>query len=534
MMSTIQSIKQNLQDYMSKPLPERVGWPHVFGSMLLALFVLQFLTGILMSLVYSGSPLSAYRSVDYMMNEMQGGAWLRGIHFWGASTMVILVGLHLVRTFVYAAYKKPRQFTWVAGVLLLLCILAFAQTGYLLPWDQKAFWGTKVTMEIVASVPVVGPPAAYVMRGGATIGALTLSRFFTIHTMVLPLVTVFLVLGHLFLVRKHGITAPWSDVNEDAPRSVPFHPYQTAKDSAGMLLITGCVLLLAWLVPAPLGLPADPNDTTFTPRPDWYFLFLFQSLKYFRGGWEPVGTFLLPQLAVLLAFALPWIDRNPSRKPLRRPFALLCLAVALGAWGWLTYSATGTKPRPQTWAALPAMPRTERIKRPSEVGGMYVLKQRCFECHSMTVFGSRLPLQALLHETFPAGESWFADHLGAHGRKASVSGKEIQELMSVLAIVANGDPKRLYTIPASVRFGAHKFYNSSCVFCHTIDGQGGKKSEVKAPDLTLRLLRPRDWHIRHIRDSRSVVPKSEMPPFLHYEDFEYEALADYILYLHTP
>jgi mono/diheme cytochrome c family protein len=352
--------------------------------------------------------------------------------------------------------------------------------------------------------------------------------------MILPLVTVFLMLGHLFLIQKHGITAPWSDVNSDPPRTIPFHPYQTAKDSAAMLLITGCVLLMAWLVPAPLGLPADPNDTTFVPRPDWYFLFLFQSLKYFRGAWEPVGTFFLPSLALLLALALPWIDRNPSRSPLRRPAAMICLAAAVGLWGWLTYSATQTRPHTAVWAPPQAMPRAQRIKRPSEAGGMYVLQQRCFECHSMTVFGTRLPLQTLLHETFPSGESWFVAHLSAHGRQAVLSGKEIQELMSVLALVAHGDPKPLYTIPAGVRFGAHKFYNSSCSFCHTVAGQGGKKSEVKAPDLTLRLLRPRDWHIRHIRDSRSVVPNSQMPPFLHYEQFEYEALADYILYLHVP
>ena len=533
-MKIFDSFKQDVTEYLSKPLPERVGWPHIFGSMLLALFALQFLTGILMSFIYSGSPLSAYRSVDYMMNEMEGGAWLRGIHFWGASTMVIVLGLHLIRTFLYAAYKKPRRLTWVAGVLLLLCVLTFAQTGYLLPWDQKAYWGTKVTMEIVASVPVAGPLAAYVMRGGAAVGALTLSRFFTIHAVILPLVTVFLILFHLWLVRKHGITAPWSDVGTDPPRPIPFHPYQTAKDSAGMLLITGFVLLLAWLVPAPLGQPADPNDTTFVPRPDWYFLFLFESLKFFRGAWEVVGTFVLPQVAVLLAFALPWIDRNPSRKPLRRPVALICLIAALGTWSWLTYSATRSRPHIQTWAPLQVTPRPERIKRPSVVGGMYVLKQRCLECHSMTVFGGRQPLQTMLRETFPAGESWFVDHLSTHGRNAKLSGKEIQELMSVLAVVEHGDPKLLYTIPSNVRFGAHKFYNSACSLCHTIDGQGGKHSEVKAPDLTLRLVRAREWHIKHIRDSRSVVPNSKMPPFWHYEEYEFEALADYILYLHTP
>lgn len=533
-MRIFEPLRKTLNETLSKPLPERVGWPHVFGSMLLALFALQFLTGILLSLVYSGSPLSAYRSVDYMMNEMQGGSWLRGVHFWGASTMVIVIGLHLIRTFLYGAYKKPRQLTWVAGVLLLLCVLAFAQTGYLLPWDQKAFWGTKVTLEIVSSAPVLGPLIAYVVRGGATVGALTLSRFFTIHAMILPLLTVSLILIHLYFVRKHGITAPWASVGEDPPRTIPFHPDQTARDSAGMFFITACVLLMAWLVPPPLGLPADPGDTTFVPRPDWYFLFLFQLLKYFRGAMEPVGTVMLPTLALALLVFIPWLDRNPSRKPLKRPVALLGLVAAVGLWSWLTYSSVADERHPRVQPPPQTIARAERIKRPSEVGGMYVLKQRCFECHSMTVFGPKPSLKSLLAETFPSGGSWFSEHLTAKGRNPELSEKESQELLAVLAVLEHRDPRLLYTIPVTVRFGAHKFYSASCSFCHTIDGQGGKKSEVKAPDLTLRLLRSREWHIKHIRDSRSVAPKSQMPPFLHYEDYEYEALADYILYLHTP
>ena len=146
-----------IKAFLNKPIPERVGWPHIFGSMLLALFTLQFLTGILLSFVYSASPDSAWKSVRYISEEMPGGSWIRGIHFWGASLMVIVLALHLIRTFIYAAYKKPRQFTWVVGVLLLLVMLAFAQTGYLLPWDQKAYWGTNVTIEIIRTAPILGP-----------------------------------------------------------------------------------------------------------------------------------------------------------------------------------------------------------------------------------------------------------------------------------------------------------------------------------------------------------------------------------------
>ena len=533
-MQTLDSLKKNVREYLSTPLPERVGWPHIFGSMLLALFVLQFLSGILLSFVYSASPLSAHRSMSYLMNEMDGGAWLRGIHYWGASTIIIVLALHLIRTFVYAAYKKPRHLTWILGVLLLLCTLAFAQTGYLLPWDQRSYWGTKVTLEIVGTAPVLGPILAYIARGAESVGALTLSRFFTIHTMILPLITTALIAGHLYFIRKHGITSPWTDVNADLPKTIPFNPYQTAKDSTGMLLITACVLILAWLVPAPLGRLADPNDSTFSPRPDWYFLFLFESLKFFQGKLEILGTVVLPTVAILLLLLLPFYDRNPSRRIRKRPLAMAGLLFAIATWGSLTYSAMQSAPHPLRWAQPHTLPRAERIKKPSQVGGMYVLQYRCFECHSMTVLGKRANLQALVGTTFPNGEAWLNDHLAKQGKNEALTKKEAEELMSVLPLVAHEDARLLYTIPVTVRVGAHKFYNSSCAHCHTVDGQGGKQAEVKSPDLTLRLLRSREWHIEHIRDSRTKVPNSKMPPFLHYETEEYEALADYILYLHSP
>jgi len=527
-------MKDVLREFLDSPLPERVGWPHVFGSMLLALTGLQFLTGLLLSFAYAPSPLSAHRSVSYLMAEMPGGSWLRGIHYWGASAIVILLALHLIRTFVYAAYKLPRGITWVFGALLLLCMLGFAQTGYLLPWDQRAYWGTSVTIRIAETIPIAGKPLAQLLRGGDTVGALTLSRFYSIHVILLPLLTVCLVTFHLLLIRRFGITAPWTDIGEDAPRTIPFYPDQMAKDSAAMLVILSAVLFLAWLLPVPLGTPADPADNTITPRPDWYFLFLFQMLRYFEGRWEIVGTVLIPAVLTLGLIAFPFLDRNPSRRLRQRKLALGALGILVFAWGYLTYLAVAQTPRRPGWQR-PAgflISRSDRIKRPSEVGGLYVLKQQCFECHSMTVLGDRRNLQTLLRNSFPSGREWLQTHLSRTGR--SLTEKEGAELMSVFRLVAGSDPALLSLIPPKARFGAHFFFNKACVRCHAIDGQGGKSSEIKGPDLTLRLLRPKEWHMKHIRDSQTLVPDSKMPPFLHYEDFEYEALAEYLLYLHTP
>ncbi len=529
--------KSAIEQYLHERLPDRIGWPHVLGSALLALIAFQFVSGVLLSFVYSASPDGAYRSVRYINEEMRGGAWLRALHYWGASAVVIVAGLHLLRTFVFAAYRKPRELTWIAGMLLLLCILAFGQTGYLLPWDQKAYWGTAVTIRIVGTVPIIGPTLARLPAGGESVGALTLSRFYSIHVVLLPLITTLLVISHLILVRRFGITAPWARTREDPPRKTPFYPYQMARDAMGAFVALCVVMFLAWQIPAPLERPADPGDSTFVPRPDWYFLFLFQLLHYFEGKWEVVGTFVIPVLALLVFFALPFIDRGERRELKYRPVALLILIPTLGGWAVFTYQAAKETPRSSADHAPAGMilPRADRVKRPSEAGGLYLLKQSCFECHSMTQLGDKPDLQTLVRSRFPTGGTWFESHLKDHGRgQSNLDERHVEELMSALRLVSGDRPELLFTIPPKVRFGAHFYYNSSCGNCHRIDGQGGKKSEVPAPDLTLRLLRPKKWHKQHIYDAQSLVRKSKMPPFLHYEEHEYDALAEYILYLHTP
>lgn len=534
--SVPQALRSSFRSFLAEPLPDRVGWAHVFGSMLLAVFGIQFLTGILLSFVYAPSPLSAYQSVHYLLNEMPGGAWIRGVHYWGASFLVILLALHLTRTFLYAAYRRPREATWVAGVLLLLCTLGFAQTGYLLPWDQKAYWGTNVTIRIIGTAPVLGPWLANIARGAENVGALTLSRFYSVHTVILPLTTVGLILAHLVLVRRYGITAPWSDVGNEGERRTPFYPYQMAKDATAMLFILALLLLIAWLLPSPLDLPADPADNTFVPRPDWYFLWLFQLLHYFQGKWEVVGTIVIPSLLFGALLLLPYYDRTKSRKIRHHIFGILCLAIGFAFIGSLTEIAIEDTPGPQKW--IPprgiSVPRADRIKRPSEVAGVYVMQQNCFSCHSLTQLGLRSNLQTLTRNHFPPGGDWLQQHLTQNGKTKQLTDKDKIALMSILRIVADKDPKLIYTIPKKVRYGGNMFFNKSCVHCHRIDGQGGENAEVKAPDLTVRLLRPKKYHIAHIKDPRSLVPKSEMPPFFHYEEWQYDDLAEYILYLHTP
>ena len=227
--------------------------------------------------------------------------------------MVVLLLIHLVQVFVWGAYKRPRELTWMVGVLLLFCTLGLAFTGYLLPWDQKAYWATKVGLGIAGTVPGVGDGLRTLLQGGDQIGNLTLTRFFTIHGFILPGLIIGLVVVHLYLFRRHGVTPPWwrtaAQLKADEE---PFWPKQVLKDGVFALLFLIGLGLWAYFRPAPLEAQADPSKL-YEARPEWYFMFLFQLLSYFKGPYEVVGTFVLPALFFLILFFWPFLDRSPHR-----------------------------------------------------------------------------------------------------------------------------------------------------------------------------------------------------------------------------
>ncbi|MHB0868611.1 MAG: cytochrome b [Chloroflexota bacterium] len=191
-----------------RKIPRGVGWWYTFGSATLFVFLLQVVTGLFLAMYYSPSPDHAYDSVGYITDEVVMGSFVRGLHHWGASAMVVLVILHMLRVVVMAAYKYPRELTWFAGVFLLLLTMAFGFTGYLLPWDEKAYWATTVGTNMAGTVPLVGGWLIKLLRGGAELGAVTLTRFYALHVLLLPALTGVFVAAHLYLVVKQGISAP--------------------------------------------------------------------------------------------------------------------------------------------------------------------------------------------------------------------------------------------------------------------------------------------------------------------------------------
>ena len=212
-------IKQIVRRALDEPIRGGARWSYVFGSALLLLFVIQALTGIFLTMYYVPSADHAHVSVAYIQKAVPGGALIRGLHYYGASAMVILLIAHLTQTFVFGAYKQKRELLWIVGGILLLLTLGFAFTGQLLPWDQEAYFGTKVGTSIAGEIPVIGPLQQRIMLGGSDITSSTLSRFFMAHVFLLPLALGSLVLLHVYLFRHAGAAGPFHNRQSTSGRS---------------------------------------------------------------------------------------------------------------------------------------------------------------------------------------------------------------------------------------------------------------------------------------------------------------------------
>lgn len=323
-----------LEANMRKPVPAHINWFFTLGSAIAALLGLQIFTGILLLVYYRPGAESAYQSIERIMEEVPVGGFVRSLHAWGSDLIVIFLILHMIRVFVYAGYKKPRELTWIIGVLLFAVVLIFGFTGYLLPWDQLAYWGTVVATEAPASIPVLGPITREFMLGGAEVGDATLGRFFALHVAVLPLGLMGLMGLHLFLIRYQGISSlRRTDEAEPTPDEMraaggePFFPHHVLKDLTTTYVVLGLLVSLAILYPAHLGEPADPLITPQGIKPEWYFLPAYQLLKYVP---EVVGV-QIPPLFLGLLILLPLVlDRSPERHPRHRLKAIGIGAIVLG------------------------------------------------------------------------------------------------------------------------------------------------------------------------------------------------------------
>lgn len=300
------------------PVHRHTIW-YYLGGMTLFLFVVQVATGILLLFYYRPSASEAFESVQFLMAEVEFGWLIRSIHAWAANLLIFTLFLHLFSVLLVKAYRKPREITWMSGVVLMVLAMGFGFTGYLLPWNELAYFATRVGTEIVGVIPGVGEPLLRVLRGGADVTGATLTRFYAIHVAVLPATTTAILGLHLFMVQKQGMSIPPKIEREGrAGKAMPFVPDFLLRDLVGWLTALAVLAALAAYFPAHLGAKADP----FAPapigiRPEWYFMFMFQTLKYLPAHilgieGEIVGI-LGFALAGVLVFLIPFLDRRSAR-----------------------------------------------------------------------------------------------------------------------------------------------------------------------------------------------------------------------------
>src|SRR5437773_142983 len=332
-----------VHDTLFERIPSGARFRYVTGSMLVFAFITQAVTGIFLWMAYSPSSTTAYESVYYIQHEMTGGWLLRGIHHFMAQAMVVTMGLHLLQVVWDGACRPPREFNYWIGLILMLLVMGLGLTGYLLPWDQKGFWATNVATNLMTLSPGVGKEMQQLAVGGNAYGHHTLTRFFAMHAGVLPLLLVGFLALHIALFRRHGITAHITPGRSDDY----FWPVQVMYDALACLVLLTIVMLLVVHFDLPgvfkgdlplahrgaeLGAPADPSEQFSAARPEWYYLFLFQLLKYFPGSSEIIGAIVIPTIVLLLLFLLPLVGWWNFGHRISRAFIVLLI----GAVGVLT------------------------------------------------------------------------------------------------------------------------------------------------------------------------------------------------------
>ena len=307
-------------------------WRYVWGSTLTFTLTIQFITGVFLWMAYSPSSQTAWESVNYIQNEMTGGWFLRGLHHYTAQAMIVLLVLHLMQVIIDGAYKAPREINFWFGIGLMALTMGLGLTGYLLPWDQKGYWATKVATNIAAITPVIGADLQRVIIGGSDYGHHTLTRFFALHAGVLPGLIVALLVGHIYLFRRHGLTAAEPKLQPDEA----FFPDQVLKDAVACLAVLAAIMfLIIRHHGAELSAPADPSEAYSAARPEWYFLFLFQLLKYFPGKSEIIGAMILPSMLMGVVCLMPFL----GKWRLGHRFNLGFLGAMIGGAGLLTWLA---------------------------------------------------------------------------------------------------------------------------------------------------------------------------------------------------
>ncbi len=502
---------------LERIVPGGAGWRYVSGPAVLAAFLIQAFTGILLMSAYSPSSATAWGSVYYINHEMWLGWFIRGVHHYSAQATMVLLAFHLFQTIWTAAYRRPREFTWWLGVVLLVLCVAFGHTGYQLPWDQKGYWSTKVVTNIIGGAPVLGPYVQKLLIGGTEYGNQTLTRFFALHVAVLPALFIATLAAHIALARRKGMTPPIRP--EDVRRDQSYWPHQSFRNAIAVATLMVVILgVVSYNGGAHLDAPADPSSADYPARPEWYFLSLYQMLKYFPGNREVIGTVVIPSTLLMVLVLLPFLDRV---LPKRASHAIACLfaLVMAGAITGLTAIAiredAGNKQFHEAraradeaqrralqlaalhGAGIPPDGASYLLRRDPWTQGRAALDRKCLGCHVMegkgngeqsapdlAGFGSRAWIRGLLDK--PQSAAYFGKAPGCDGmeewkKSSKLNARQLDAVADFVAdfakIPADLTPDEWLSHPEVAKHPGLEPFQKECGTCHLVEGlsEGGTR-----------------------------------------------------------
>jgi ubiquinol-cytochrome c reductase cytochrome b subunit len=402
-------LRESLLPVLEHPIPRGaagpMGWWYIFGSASLTLLLIQIVTGIGLAMAYVPAADKAYDSLLALNYDQPLGWFLRALHYYAGSGMVVLVLAHMTQVFLHGAFKYPRELTWIVGVILLLCTMGMFFTGQILRWDPDAYWGLAVGGSMAGRVPVLGPWLVELLLGGPIIGGDSLSRFYALHVFVIPGALLFFLVVHLWLVVKCGVSEPPVPGQQVDPKTydakyhqelktgVPFLGDAMRKDAFFSALAVVVVVVIAAVV-GPKG-PNDPPDPTLgeaNPRPEWPFLWLFGLLSLSPESAETFIMLVFPVLLIGVLFLVPFVSNRGERAPSRRPVAVLAVVVIYTVLAALTYQGVTShwSPKMSAWSGDPIPDNLVRGRSPLELQGAVIFQNKnCRNCHALEGRGGR-------------------------------------------------------------------------------------------------------------------------------------------------
>ncbi|WP_337177349.1 cytochrome bc complex cytochrome b subunit [Paludisphaera sp.] len=555
-----------LRAIREEPLPAGPRWRYASGSALLAILLVQAFTGMMMTTAYSAGSSTAWGSVYYIEHQMWMGWLIRGLHHFGSQAVMVLAAVHLLQVLFAAAYRAPREVNWWLGLVLLGLLVGFGHTGYQLPWDQKGYWATKVSTNIAGGAPVIGPYIQTVLVGGVEYGNQTLTRFYGLHVVILPTLLALTLGAHLALRHRHGLKPP-----EDAPSGpradgyvATYFPDQTFRNAVVVTGILGVLFgLVLWHGGAPLDAPADPSSADYEARPEWYFRFLYQMLKYFPGHLEWVGSIAVPGGLMTALALLPILDKFVPSKALHVVACGTAFLVVGGAT-FFTIESFYKDSRSESFIAsrekadadgkraiflashpdfgIPPEGSSYLFRYDPLTRGSFLLERKCLSCHSydgkaegeqsapeLKDFGSLAWIRGLLED--PAADAYYGkvpecDGMIEWKKTTKLDAKQLDQVAEFVATFARIPEDHTVddwlNTPGVTEHPGYDLFVEDCGKCHMIDGftDGGLRDSPDlfawgSPRWTRRMIRrpsePSLYGYLEDQQRMPASPRDEMP-----------------------